>query len=88
MENDNLSIVDADKRISLPFLSKYERASIEGIRKEQLAKGAPPMVDITDCRSIDDIYEKEFKNRVVPLKIRRPMPNGTVEEWSLSELVY
>lgn len=83
-----MSIVDTDKRISLPFLSKYERATIEGVRKEQLARGAPAMVDTSDCKSIDEIFEKEFRNRVVPLKIRRPMPNGTIEEWSLSELVY
>lgn len=81
-------VAKPDERITIPRLTKYERTRIIGVRKEQIAKGAAPMVDISEMKTLDEIVEKELLERKLPLKIRRPLPNGKVEIWSLKELIY
>ena len=33
-----------------------------------------------------DIAELELENKVIPLKIKRPLPNGKYEIWSVKDL--
>ena len=75
-------------RISRPYLTKYEKTRIIGERSEQLARGAVPLVDTTGFKHVRDIALKELAERKLPFKIERPLPNGTVEVWRLSELIY
>ena len=73
-------------KITIPFLTKYEKARIIGKRAMQLSKGSPPLVDVSGIENPVDIAIKELKERKIPFIIRRPLPNGSYEDWRLEEL--
>jgi DNA-directed RNA polymerase I, II, and III subunit RPABC2 len=72
---------------SIPYLTKFERARIIGTRLQQLAYGAKPRVDTKGLSSIQEIVEKELDERKIIFIIRRPMPDGTFEDWKLQEFI-
>jgi DNA-directed RNA polymerase I, II, and III subunit RPABC2 len=78
---------DIEKKVkkTIPLLTKFERARIMGVRKQQLAYGAKPRIDITNLKSIDEIVEQELFQRKIPFIIRRMLPNSTYEDWKLEE---
>ncbi len=78
--------VTADKRISLNRLTKYEMVRILGERTKQLNMGAKPLIKNWQTLSYDKIAEEEFKLNMIPFKIKRPLPNGKFEIWTLDEL--
>ena len=48
-----------------------------GARALQLSLGAPPFIDIpVDASTSLDISMKELEARVIPITIRRVLPNG------------
>ena len=69
----------ADGKILMgpPTLTRFEKARIMGARALQLSLGAPPFIDIpvTAATSLD-ISMKELEERVIPITIRRVLPNG------------
>ena len=75
------------KRITLPVLTKYEKARVIGERAEQIARGFPPLVDVGELTRPLDIALKELKEKKIPIMIRRPLPNGTVEVWKIDDLI-
>ena len=85
--NTNEEIVKKEDRITRPFLTKYEYVRIIGTRRKQLSLGAKPMVKVEGKLSINEIVEEEIKNNMVPLKIKRPLPDSNkVEIWEFDEL--
>mgnify|MGYP001407820298 CR=1 FL=1 len=76
------------KKQSLPYLTKFEKSLILGIRLKQLISNGKPMVNTDDCKNIRDILDKEFYEKKIPLLIRRYLPNNSYEDWKLSELTY
>jgi len=72
---------------TVPFLNKFEKARIIGVRKQQLSNGAEPKVNTTNLKSINEIVEEELKQRKIPLIIRRKLPNGVYEDWKLDEFM-
>lgn len=76
-----------DKRITLPYLTKYEKARILGARALQLSMGAPVLVTLEGETDSLEIALKELKNRVIPIIIRRYLPCGNYEDWELDEMV-
>jgi DNA-directed RNA polymerases I, II, and III subunit RPABC2 len=76
-----------DKRITLPYLTKYEKARILGARALQLSMGAPILVDLEGETDSLEIAFKELRKRVIPIVIRRYLPCGKYEDWELNELV-
>lgn len=74
-------------RFSRPILSKYEAASVVGMRAQQIVQGAAPLVDAPTDDPIE-IAQAELKAKIIPVAIRRILPNGTPEYWRLSELRY
>ena len=84
--NDAGIIVDPFHK-TLPFLTKYEKTRILGIRTKQLNEGAKPYVDVNP--TIIDGYiiaQLELEHKKLPFIIRRPMPNGSSELWRLQDL--
>jgi DNA-directed RNA polymerase I, II, and III subunit RPABC2 len=76
------------KKETKPFLTKFERAKIIGIRAEMIANGSVALVTVP--RSVTSAYEiakLEFNERRIPLMIRRYLPNGVVEDWRLEDMV-
>lgn len=70
-----------------PPLTKYEKARILGGRALQLSLGAFPLVDARPGDSAIDIAERELEASVLPIIIRRRMPDGTNLDIPLSKLV-
>lgn len=83
---NNKIIVKKEDRISANRLIRYEMVRILGERTKQLTKGAKPMIKNFQHLSYEKIAEEELKNFMIPYKIRRPLPNGKYEIWSLDEL--
>lgn len=81
--------VPKEDRITMPYLTKYERVRILGTRAKQISLGAKILVNNVDLttKSHIEIATIELDLGVIPFKIRRPLPNGQVEEWKISELI-
>ena len=63
--------------IGPPTLTRFEKARIMGARALQLSLGAPPFIEIPeDARISLDISMVELEKRVIPITIRRVLPNG------------
>ena len=72
---------------TLPFLTKYEKARVLGVRCKQLNNGADAFVKVPpNIISGMLIAEEELKQKKVPFIIRRPLPNGGSEYWRLEDL--
>jgi DNA-directed RNA polymerase subunit K/omega len=78
--------VPKEKRISCDRLTNYEMVRILGERTKQLTMGAKPLIKNYQNLSYDKIAEEEFKINMIPFKIKRPLPNGKYEIWTLDEL--
>jgi DNA-directed RNA polymerase I, II, and III subunit RPABC2 len=81
--------VPKEDRITMPYLTKYERVRVLGTRAKQISLGAKILVNNIDLttKSHIEIATIELELGVIPFKIRRPLPNGQVEEWKISELI-
>ena len=63
--------------IGPPTLTRFEKARIMGARALQLSLGAPPFIPIPKTARISlDIAMEELEQRVIPITIRRVLPNG------------
>lgn len=69
-----------------PFLLANEEAKIIGLRAQQLANGAPALVDTTGMTCVISIAKKELKEGVNPFVIRRTFPDGTFIDLRVNEL--
>ena len=63
--------------IGPPTLTRFEKARILGARALQLSLGAPPFIPVPKevATSLDLAYA-ELEKRVIPITIRRVLPNG------------
>ena len=70
-------------------LTKYERTKIICARSQQIENGSKIMLnyegDINKLLSIQ-IAELELQNKVIPILVKRYLPNGDYEIWKVSEL--
>ncbi len=70
------------------FLTRYEKARIVGARALQISFGAPILVekpmDIIDPIKIAQL---ELKSRILPLTIRRKLPDGEFQDISINKLI-
>ena len=84
--NDDQYIID-EQHQTYPFLTKYERARVLGLRITQLNKGAKPLVEYKSS-IIDNhiLAEQELQKKQIPFIIMRPLPNGKKEYWRLQDL--
>ena len=63
--------------IGPPTLTRFEKARILGARALQLSLGAPPFISIPkDVATSLDLAYAELEKRVIPITIRRVLPNG------------
>ena len=72
---------------SIPYLTRYEKAKIIGVRAKQLNNGADAFIDVPN-NMINGltIADEELKQKKIPFIIRRPMPNGASEYWKVKDL--
>jgi DNA-directed RNA polymerase I, II, and III subunit RPABC2 len=73
--------------VTLPFLTKYEKARVIGERAKQIDAGSQPFVEV-DTNILDGylIALKELDEKKLPFIIKRPLPNGGCEYWKLQDL--
>lgn len=86
IDDENQIIVKGKDRKSFPRMTRYEFVRIIGTRKQQLSLGAKPFIKNKDEFTINEIVIEELKNKLIPFKIRRKMPNNILEEWDITEL--
>ena len=68
-----------------PTLTRFEKARIMGARALQLSQGAPPFISIPKSARISlDISMEELEQRVIPITIRRVLPNGDYQNIPIS----
>jgi DNA-directed RNA polymerase I, II, and III subunit RPABC2 len=75
------------ERITTRYLTKYERARVLGTRALQISMNAPVMVDLDGETDPLRIAEKELRERKIPIIVRRYLPDGSHEDWSIDELI-
>ncbi len=78
-EHDPVEIPCEKEKITIgpPTLTRFEKARIMGARALQLSLGAPPFIPIPKSARISlDISMEELEQRVIPITIRRVLPNG------------
>jgi DNA-directed RNA polymerase I, II, and III subunit RPABC2 len=84
--DENYRIIDPLHK-TLPFLTKYERTRLLGMRAKQINAGATPLVEVPETMLDGQlIAERELQERKLPFVLRRPLPNGTFEYWRVSDL--
>jgi DNA-directed RNA polymerases I, II, and III subunit RPABC2 len=72
---------------TLPWLTKYERARILGLRAKQLNNGADAFIEVPPGMiNGNKIALEELTQKKIPFIIRRPIPNGGTEYWRLEDL--
>ena len=67
-------------------MTKYERARILGTRALQISKNAPLMVEANDESDPYRLAEIELSEKKIPFIVRRYLPDGSYEDWKVSEL--
>jgi DNA-directed RNA polymerase subunit K/omega len=74
---------------TMPCLTQLEKAAILGARATQLEANAPPNVTVpfgmTDPM---DVARLELASNAIPLKLARPLPDGTVDVVRVSALLH
>ena len=68
-------------------MTKYEKARLLGTRALQISMNAPLMVELSGESDPLEIAMKELRERKLPLMIRRYLPDGCYEDWSVEELI-
>ncbi len=83
---NNTNIVEKSDRLTNPRMTKYEMVRVIGERTKQFKMGAKPLIKNTDDLTYEEKAVLELKKNMTPFKIKRPLPNNTVEIWEISEL--
>ena len=88
-ENYNKELIPKEQRQTTPFLTKYEKARIIGARALQISKNSPILIPSEQLAGETDpiiIAEMELREGKIPFIIRRYLPDGSYEDWPVSEL--
>ena len=88
LEHKPMDITNKDGRIVTgpPTLTRFERARIMGARALQLSLGAPVFIEIPkNATSSLEIAMEELKQRVIPIVIKRTLPNGDYQHLPIDQ---
>ena len=84
---DGNGLINDPLHKTLPFMTKYEMTRVLGQRAKQIDSGAKPFVKVP--LNIMDGYHiasLELEQKKLPFIIKRPLPNGGIEYWDISDL--
>lgn len=79
--------VPIEERVTTRYMTKFERARVLGARALQISMSAPIMVPLEGETDPLEIARKELRERKIPIVIRRFLPDGSFEDWSVDELI-
>jgi DNA-directed RNA polymerase subunit K len=60
------------------YLTRFEVARLLGARSLQIALGAPIFVKAEKSMTSIELAKAEFKEKIIPITIKREMPTGEV----------
>ena len=87
VSRDGRGIIIDPLHKTIPFLSKYELTRVLGQRAKQLDSGARSFVQVPlDVIDGYHIALLELNQKKMPFIIKRPLPNGGIEYWNISDL--
>ncbi len=69
-----------------PKITRFEKARIVGARALQISMGAPILVDAQENTNPIDIAVTELEANILPITIRRTLPDGTFQDIPLKWL--
>jgi len=86
---NNYPVIDERVRIGPPYLTKYERARIIGVRAFQLSFGIPSLAPIEEVGSKEpmDIARYEVDNGILPVSVYRYHSSGYAQAIPLKVLL-
>jgi DNA-directed RNA polymerase I, II, and III subunit RPABC2 len=71
-----------------PKITRFEKARIVGARALQISMGAPILVDVSEgFTGPIDIALKEFAADILPMTVRRTLPDGSYQDIPLKWLL-
>jgi DNA-directed RNA polymerase subunit K/omega len=71
-----------------PKITRFEKARIVGARALQISMSAPILIEVDATMSSPiDIALKELESGILPITIRRTLPDGTFQDIPLKWLV-
>jgi DNA-directed RNA polymerase subunit K/omega len=74
--------------IGPPKITRFEKARIVGARALQISMGAPILIDISEgSGSPIDIALRELDSGMLPMTIRRTLPDGAYQDIPLKWLL-
>ena len=78
----------SEQKISVgpPKITRFEKARIVGARALQISMGAPILVDAAENTNPIDIALVELAAGILPITIRRTLPDGTFKDIPLKWL--
>ena len=79
--------IPISERQTSKYMSKYEKTRILGLRALQISEGSHIMVDAKGESDSLRIAQMELRQGKIPMIIRRKLPDGTTEDWSVDELI-
>lgn len=87
--NDIFLNYDPSKNYTRNIMTKYEKTLVLALRTEQLARGAPPCIEVDPAAytTMRDIALAELAAHRLPFVIARTLPNDTKEYWKLVDMV-
>ena len=83
-----VEITSKDNQIVIgpPMLTRFEKARIMGARALQLSLGAPVFIEIPkNAKTSLEIAMEELKQKVIPIVIKRTLPNGDYQNLPLDK---
>ena len=86
--HEKTEIISKDGQIITgpPTLTRFEKARIMGARALQLSLGAPVFIEIPkNATSSLEIAMEELKQKVIPIVIKRTLPNGDYQNLPLDK---
>lgn len=88
LEDDIIDEHIVNKKKTFNFLTKYEKNYIMGIRINQIINGSPLFIEYDNTKpfNVFEIVKQELYQKRLPFKVKRKLPNGNVEIWSLKDL--
>ena len=88
LPHEQVEITSKDGQILTgpPTLTRFEKARIMGARALQLSLGAPVFIEIPKNATTSlEIEMEELKLRVIPIVIKRTLPNGDYQNIPLEQ---
>ncbi len=77
---------ESKQRFGQKVMTRFEKARVIGARALQISMGAPPLIESKATTPLE-IAEEELREAVLPMTIRRRLPDRTHQDLPLKLLL-